>query len=219
MANSLPNDVDLVNLAAAIYDSTSKWDYYDNGDDDNVCVALKKFTGYDVVVFRGSIVVHDWLDDFYAIPAPTRIGMLHSGFYENMEKIWSELKPLLTHPVLVTGHSLGAARASILCGLMKVDGPAPVRRAVFGEPRPGMADFAKIIAEIPGASYRNTSKRFHDVVTDLPLKLLPPFNFIHPTDLVDVSCPPTGSIFNKVGLFAYHHIELYQTALAAYFKE
>lgn len=219
MANLHPSDVDLVNFSAAIYDSTSQWDYYDNGDDDYICVGIKKLDGCDVVAFRGSITAHDWVEDLRAAPIKTRIGTVHAGFYNGMEKAWLELEPHLTQPVYVTGHSLGAARADMLVALMVVDGKPPARRAVFGEPRPGMTDFAKVIAKIPGDGYRNGNSKMHDLVTDVPLKLLPPFNFVHPTDLVHVDAEPSGILIERLGLFAYHHIELYQAAVTAHFKE
>jgi len=211
---TLPTDAELVNLAAAIYHDGGQWDYFDPGFDDEICVAIKKLDGCDVVVFRGSIVFHDWVVDFRADPIKTTVGTVHSGFHADMPKAWAELKPKLTQPVIVTGHSLGAARADILCGLMALDGVLPARRVVFGEPRPGMADFAKLIAEIPAVSYRNIGLVRHDYVTDVPLKLLPPFNFVHPTELTSVPVKLTANFIDKCSLFAYHHIELYQTSVA-----
>ncbi len=215
----LPSDVDLVNLAAAIYQTDSKWDYFDEGRDDTICVGIKKLDSCDVIVFRGSITAHDWYEDLRAAPMPTAMGTVHAGFYADMNKAWADLKPFVTQPIIVTGHSLGAARADILCGLMVLDGNPPVRRVVFGEPRPGLPDFAKFIADIPSTSYRNGNARNHDPVTGVPLKLLPPFNFVHPKELTLVDEEPTGNMFERYGLFSYHHIELYQAAVAAYFKE
>ena len=219
-APQLPTDVDLVNLSAAIYQDGGQWDYFDAGEDsDEICVAIKKLDGYDVIVFRGSIALHDWYEDLKAVPISTKMGTVHTGFYADMDQAWAELKPHITQPTLVTGHSLGAARADILCGLMLLDGQPPVRRVVFGEPKPGLPDFANFIAKIPSDSYRNGNARNHDLVTDVPLKLLPPFNFIHPKKLVLVDEEPTGSMFERMGLFSYHHIELYVAAVTAYHKE
>lgn len=219
MIKMLPSDVTLVNFAAAIYTADKGWDHYDGGYDDGICVGVKKLGDYDIVVFRGSITAHDWVEDLHAFPVDTRVGTVHSGFYDGMEKVWTEIKSLLTQPVLITGHSLGAARADMLTAIMTVDGMPPVRRAVFGEPRPGMRNFAKVIAEIPGAGYRNGNSKNHDLVTDVPLKLLPPFNFVHPTELVHVDAEPSGTLLNRIGLFAFHHIELYQKAVTEHFEK
>jgi len=44
---------------------------------------------------------------------------------------------VLTQPVRVTSHNLGAARTGNLCGLLIADGMPPIRRVVFGELRIG----------------------------------------------------------------------------------
>jgi hypothetical protein len=219
----IPTDADLVNLCNAIYSPTAvtgDWDYLDLGPDDGICLALKKLDGFDVVVFRGSITVRDWVDDIMVLPIgsigplKTPMGNVHAGFYAGMPKVWAEIKPLITQPVIVTGHSLGASRADILCGLMIVDGVTPVLRVVFGEPKPGLMDFGAYIAKVPGRSYRNGDAKHHDVVTDVPM-LFPPLQFVHPTPIIVVTAEPTGDMFSRLGLFAFHHIELYQAAIAA----
>jgi hypothetical protein len=45
-----------------------------------------------------------------------------------MEHVWSEARPLISQPVIVTGHSLGAARADVMCGLMVADGAPAAER-------------------------------------------------------------------------------------------
>jgi hypothetical protein len=210
-------DKTLVDLCAAIYEGagTTQWDHLDKGADDLVYWGLKKLPEANVVVFRGSITFNDWLEDFKAVPIETKIGTVHEGFYEGMEKQWGELQALLTDdkPVYVTGHSLGAARADILCGLMVVDNKSPARRVVFGEPHPGLPDFAKLIASLTGTSYCNGDSHGYDRVCDVPFKLWGEFDFVHPTRPVRITANPTGNLFEKEGLFAYHHIWLYQAAI------
>lgn len=215
----IPTDIDLVNLCAAIYQPDTIWDHFDAGHDDGVYWAVKQYPECDVVVFRGSITAHDWYEDFRAFPIQSRIGTVHHGFFDGMEKMWGELRAMLTGaPVAVIGHSLGAARADMLCGLMLADGDPPARRAVFGEPRPGYLDFCRPVAKIPGASYCNRDTRGHDRVTDVPLTLPHQFDFARPTPLVMVSASPTF-VERADPLFDYHHIQLYQAAVAAHLKE
>lgn len=221
---TIPSDADIVALCAAIYEPTAlidpTWSHFDLGVDDGVCWALKKFDGYDAVIFRGSITLEDWLRDVFVLPIPalvpelTRIGHVHAGFFLGMEKVWSEVRNLISQPVVVSGHSLGAARASILTGLMAADDKAPARRVVFGEPKPGLVDLAKNVETVPAASYRNGDKLHHDVITDVPMTL-PPWQFVHPTPIVPVCAEPTGDLFSRFGAFAYHHVQLYQAAMAA----
>lgn len=216
----IPTDVDLVNLSARIYHDTSGFDYIDVGTDDGVYFGLKKLDDYDVIVFRGSIAALDWWRDLRAEPCETRnIGTVHSGFYAGMEKMWAEVKPMLTKPVVVTGHSLGAARADILCALMAADKCPPVYAAMFGEPRPGLPDFARVIKDVPRTVYRNTTSWGHDHVCDVPLRLFGKLDFVHPKIMTDVSAEPSGDLVQKYGLFSLHHIDLYVSAVAAHFAK
>ena len=217
MTNVKPTDAAIVALCAEIYQSSAiagAFDYYDAGMDDGICWAVKRLVGFDIVVLRGSVTIKDWLRDIQALAMPSRIGHVHSGFYAGMEYMWADLKPMLSQPAIVTGHSLGAARAAVLSALMMVDGVPPVARVVFGEPKPGLLDFAKLIAGIPGRSYRNGDDTHHDLITDVPFSF-PPQQYVHPTPIIPVCCQPTGDLFSTMGVFAYHHIQLYQAALAA----
>lgn len=211
------NDALISTLCNSIYSPTAligQWDKIDFGLDDGVCWALRKIDGFDVIVFRGSITPQDWLRDFRAMIEATRIGHVHAGFYMGLEHVWAEVGPLLTQPVIVAGHSLGAGRAAIFCGLMVKDGAPPVRRVVFGEPKPGLIDLAELIKDVPGFSYRNGDARHHDLVADVPFSF-PPMQYVHPTPIIEVCAEPTGSLFERLGAFAYHHMPLYVAALAS----
>lgn len=212
-----PSDALIVGLCALIYQPTaiiSGFDHYDAGMDDGVCWALKKLDGCDIIVFRGSVTMQDWIRDFRALAIPSPIGHVHGGFYAGMANVWSEVRSLVTQPAIVTGHSLGAARAGVLTGLMIKDGSPPIARIVFGEPKPGLLDLAQLVKEVPARSYRNGDDTHHDVVTDVPLSF-PPEQYVHPTPIVPVCAKPAGDLFEQLGIFAWHHIELYQAAVAA----
>lgn len=213
----IPSDTFLAGLCNVIYNPTTlieQWDHIDVGADDGVFWALRKFGGYDIVVFRGSITPQDWFADFRAMPIPTRVGHVHAGFWAGMEHVWAELKPLLTQPVIVTGHSLGAARACVLAALMVADKCPPVRRVCFGEPKPGLLDFAQFVKDVPGASYRNGDTTFHDLVTDVPATA-PPIQYVHPMPISVVTKKPGETLFARLGIFAWHHMPLYLAAVTA----
>jgi hypothetical protein len=210
-----PSDALLASFCGLIYSATgpiADWDHYDPGLDDGVCWALKQLSGYDVVAFRGSTTFQDWVRDFRAQPVETRIGTVHFGFHQGMERVWREVRPLLSNPAIITGHSLGAGRAAIMTGLMVKDDVPPAARVVFGEPKPGYADLAKLISAVPGRSYRNGDATHHDLVTDVPFTF-PPFEYTHPTPIIPVCAEPPAN--DRWGAFSYHHIELYEAALAA----
>ena len=162
MTKIMPSDAAIVALCAEIYRPSAiagSFDHYDAGMDDGICWALKRLDGFDVVIFRGSVTLWDWLRDFRALATPSRIGHVHNGFHAGMEHMWADLKPLLSQPTIVAGHSLGAARADVLAALMTVDGVPPVARVVFGEPKPGLLDFARLIAGIAVAAIAMATAR------------------------------------------------------------
>ena len=205
-------DKDLASICQDTYDPSVSWDFLDEGEDDGVWWAIRRLNGADVVAFRGSDDFQDWVVDLRAAPIPTRLGSVHAGFYSGIEKMWAELRDQSSaRPKIITGHSLGAARAAILCGLATLDGAPPLARVVFGEPKPGFMGLAKIIEKITSRSYRNGDSRHHDQVTDLPITF-PPFQYVHPTAIIPVTEVPTGGLFARLGVFAWHHVELYVNA-------
>jgi Lipase (class 3) len=206
-------DFDIAALCAGIYATPGTppvvWDHFDPGGDDDICWALKRFPGLDVIVLRGSITLQDWLLDLRADAVPSPLGMVDSGFYAFMPEMWQDAKPMLTQPrVVVAGHSLGAARAAILCGLMTLDKMPPVARVVFGEPKPGFVELAKIIEGTTGRSYRNGDATHHDLVTDVPFSF-PPLQYVHPTPIIPITVEPPADTFSSLGVFAWHHASLY----------
>ena len=130
-----------------------------------------------------------------------------------MRETWGALRPLLEQPVVVTGHSLGAARATILTALMTLDGFRPLRRVVFGEPKSGFAKLAGIVGEC-GRSYCNCddAARRRDLVCELPFSF-PPEDFVHATSLSFVSAAPSLAQQANLGPFALHDMSLYLQAL------
>lgn len=211
-----PSDALVASLCGMVYSPLAllKFDHFDAGEDDGVCWALKKLTGFDIVVLRGSVTALDWVRDLRALAIKTRVGHVHIGFHAGMEHVWSDLRPLISQPCIVAGHSLGAARAAVLSALMVADGVAPSARVVFGEPKPGMIDLAEVIKDVPGRSYRNGDEIHHDLITDVPFSF-PPLQYVHPTPVIPVCCRPHAEEFEEQGVFAWHHVELYETALDA----
>ncbi len=213
----IPSDAIIAGLCGLIYQPTAivkGFDHFDAGGDDGVTWAFKHLDGCDLIVFRGSVTLPDWIADFRAAAVPTRIGHVHAGFYGGMETVLHDVRPMLSQPFIIAGHSLGAARADILTGMMVTDGVPPIARVVFGEPKPGLLDFSERIKDVPGRSYRNGDGTHHDLVTDVPFSF-PPLQYMHPTPIIPVNCPPRADHFSDWGAFAWHHIELYETALAA----
>jgi hypothetical protein len=207
-------DTDCVRACVDLYRGGAGFDALIEPDaDDGVCVGLRRRGDDDLVVFRGSTTVEDWARDFLAVPHACirhpQLGDVHAGFMLGMDEAFVRLLPLLRMSVYVTRHSLGAARATLFCGLLVAAGRPPAARVVFGEPRSGCGSLTTLLAGVPGRSYRNTGGGRHDLVTDVPTE--PPFSRV--SRLMDVFAQPRPS--DPWGIFAYHHIQLYEAALAA----
>jgi lysozyme family protein len=204
-------------LCRAVYaypgDAAEAWDHFDAGDDDGVCWALKRVDGTDYVVMRGSTTLHDWLDDLRFFPEDVPgLGPVHSGFNCGLLRTWHEIALKVGPKFVLCGHSLGAARASILTGYAVRDGQAPIARVVFGEPRPGYRQLADLISAVPGRSYCNGNAFEHDLITAVPFRVWPEL-YVHPTQPISVCKEPP--ITDDWFLFRWHHMQLYSEALAA----
>ncbi len=91
-----------------------------------------------------------------------------------------------------------------------------VRRVVFGEPKPGERQFAGLLSKLDeSVSYCNrTGPLEHDRVTDLPFAIPAlGLDFVHPTELRFVSAAPDPD--DSYGVFAWHHMRLYDAGMAS----
>ena len=112
-------------------------------------------------------------------------------------------------PVIVTGHSLGAARACLYAGLACVAGNAPAALVLFGSPKPGFQRLAGILSPVPVRSYRNGDGFRHDLVTDLPFRIAVE-SYCHVSPMTPVRADPPPD--DPWGPFAWHHMALYVSA-------
>lgn len=216
-----PTDYQIADLLVKLYDfeaeplESAGFDVFESGESDGgICWAGKRFEGLDVICLRGSKTFQDWARDAFAFTLPfdnKGLGPVHPGFKIGMDDCWAEIRSKTSGPWVVSGHSLGAGRAAILTGLMVLDGCAPLRRVVFGEPRPGFQQLADLVGVVPAVSYCNGSAAHaHDRVTDVPLELGIE-RYVHPTPLRYVSAPPAPGASS--GLFSWHHMPLYREAV------
>ena len=135
-----------------------------------------------VVTFRGTQVddflssVLDFAVDAHFLPKPNSHGhLVHAGFLAALSEVWTRVAAHLKaeqakrpRPLWLTGHSLGAALATLAADLC-TDDPAFGLRGVytFGSPRVGDRNLAANI-RVPVFRFRNDS----DLVPHLPLGLL-----------------------------------------------
>jgi hypothetical protein len=193
-------DRDLAQLCAASYDDSVKWDHVWAAED--VHVAHKATDEGDVLVLRGSVDATDWMRDLDAMPVKhPLLGWCHGGFLRYMDLVMEEVMKVCS-PAFITGHSLGAARASILAGLVHCHGFSVKQRVVFGEPRPGFGQLATILSTsgMSLRSYRNCD----DPVTEVPVAIEPLLPYQHASALIQLNAPGEG-----VDPLKDHHIQLY----------
>lgn len=196
----------LAGLCADSYDNSIVWDHiYPETDISLVWAAIKKIDNTDVIVFRGSVTPEDWFQDFQAVPIyHNLLGGVEKGFLEGLDEIYAKVSLVIGKNPIVTGHSLGAARACIFGGLLAATNNPPAATVGFGCPRPGYDKLTEILEPIPVRLYRNR----YDPVTEVPVPvpLLCPWQ--HPRYLIHLSVPPLDD-----GVLADHNITLYQAGV------
>ncbi len=126
-----------------------------------------------IVAFRGTASIGNALTDVEAALIRHDIfpGLIHFGFARAAETVYPTVRALLTDldrrlPILVTGHSLGGAMATLVSHRLVHEG-FPVRAVyTYGSPRAGNRIFHD--------AYRLPNYRFvndNDLVPHLPMRL------------------------------------------------
>lgn len=126
-----------------------------------------------VLAFRGTEPdeLSDLLADLNAIPrgAMTR-GLVHSGFRGELDKLWPAIhkhqKAHKSRKLYITGHSLGAAMATIACSRFEEETKVE-QLTTFGSPRVGTRKFVKHVTT-PHMRFVNNN----DIVTKVPLWIM-----------------------------------------------
>lgn len=200
----LPTDLDLARFCADTYSAMPNFDYIDAGAETGVWVAVKKLPDVDVIVFRGSDSIEDWWRDFDAAMVFEKgLGMVHAGFYENLDLTHSNIKAMVRPNPVITGHSLGAARAAIYSAMRE---DHPVKVALFGCPRPGAQALTDRLKGIPITSYKNRQ----DPVTGVPVPIMPALPYVQVREFIHVD----GMVHSSFSDFLKdHHIGAYQKGL------
>ena len=122
---------------------------------------------YAVLAFRGTEQhIKDFVTDLSIGQINHTDGKIavHEGFKHALDSIWNELEPALKKinvPLFYTGHSLGAALATLAAARR-----SPTALYTFGSPRVGDADFVASLNGIAFLIHRIVDDQ--DVVTTLP---------------------------------------------------
>jgi len=196
-------------LSGQMYSDSTNWANFWEKDD--VVAGHLQEDGFDIIVLRGSLTAEDWVRDATAIPVwHPELGHVHAGFMTGMEDVYSEISQVLKNKTIITGHSLGGARARLLAGLFAIRRPGICSQVItFGSPKPAFVNLARIIEKsgMGHFSYRNRN----DVVPTLPLSVFPFLDFVHTEQWLVLNESPENS---NMEALRDHSISLYIKALS-----
>jgi hypothetical protein len=133
-------------------------------------LALRQDDKLAVVAFRGTDakdISNVAYDVNFRLEAWRKGGAVHAGFAHALDKLLPELSPALkdagARRVLFTGHSLGAAMATLLASLEESDA-----LYTFGSPMVGDAAFVNTLKGVKNYRYVDCC----DLVARIPLKIM-----------------------------------------------
>jgi hypothetical protein len=126
-----------------------------DGGGSHAFLALDGKNKLAVLAFRGTDKddPSDLTDDFNALPQPWPAGgNVHSGFAKALLDVWqgvdAALQPIGDYKLLFTGHSLGAAMATLASSLRM-----PKSLYTFGSPRVGNQAFVDLLKALDNHRY------------------------------------------------------------------
>ncbi len=132
-----------------------------------------------LVAFRGTEPdkLKDWMTDIQFRRKPGPYGKVHRGFLRSLNYVWSDIHNALSsfqdrgQSLWFTGHSLGAALATLAVAKMGEDARPVNGLYTFGQPRVGGRTFARNF----NGDFKSLSFRFvnsNDIVTRVPTREL-----------------------------------------------
>lgn len=146
-----------------------------------------------IVAFRGTepTTLRDWLTDADMDLTEGPGGKVHEGFHRALKYVWREMREILNEyqdngqSLWFTGHSLGAALATLAVAKLGEEDKPVNGLYTFGQPRVGDRSFA-----------RNFNQDFGNIA----------FRFVNNNDVV-TRVPPRATGFRHVGKTLYIDVD------------
>lgn len=177
-----------------------------------------------VIAIRGTQTYTEWWDNLHFLPVPFDVlkngGNVAEGFYD-IYKTLTTRNPQDVHeapsalfdkidpnvPVIVTGHSLGAALATLLVADMSANTKNLKPQAwTFASPKVGDAGFAGTYGQLTTVSWRIYNVR--DIVPRVPID---PFDeYQH----VNTGYPIDSKVTTRWSLGCFHSLSTYLSVLS-----
>lgn len=135
----------------------------------------KSVDGSLIISFRGTNSTTDVADDIYVVKRHFLIqnincGWVHAGFLNYYTRlhtlIWDKIKTIPSEKIIITGHSLGGAAATICALELAILLNKKVECYTFGSPRVGDKTFASKFNEMVPKSVRVVNRG--DIITHVP---------------------------------------------------
>jgi triacylglycerol lipase len=137
-----------------------------------------------IAVFAGTNEWADWASNLSFFPLMGPIGSVHRGFVLALDQVWSEMYEAIydckkksisdrlpPQTLWITGHSLGAALATLATAKLRMEEDLPVHGLYnFGSPRVGDRIFARNFNLDFQHAYRFVNNT--DIVTRVPARLM-----------------------------------------------
>lgn len=130
-----------------------------------------------LLAFRGTepAKLQDWMTDLDTDLVSGPGGRVHEGFLTALTYVWRDIWSFIKKSrgrrwLWVTGHSLGAALATLAIAKLRLEKDEPVNGLyTFGQPRTGDADFARHFnADYSAQTFRYVNN--NDIVPRIPFR-------------------------------------------------
>jgi triacylglycerol lipase len=130
-----------------------------------------------IIAFRGTepTMLQDWMTDVKMRRKAGPYGKVHRGFLQGFQVVWPEIRAVITNwqtqaqSLWLTGHSLGAALATLGMASLGEEAKPVNGLYTFGQPRVGGKTFARNF----DMDFKSRTFRFvnnNDVVTRVPTR-------------------------------------------------
>jgi triacylglycerol lipase len=131
-----------------------------------------------LLAFRGTEEkISDWMTDLDIGLVGGPGGKVHEGFLTALNYVWRDVWKFIKErrrgrALWITGHSLGAALATLAVAKLRLEKDEPVNGLyTFGQPRTGDREFAKNFdADFAAQAFRYVNN--NDIVTRVPFRAL-----------------------------------------------
>lgn len=130
-----------------------------------------------ILAFRGTTALLDWISDANVDLIGGPAGRVHEGFYLALGFVWLDIWNYIKEhrrgrAIWVTGHSLGAALATLAVAKLRLERDEAVNGLyTFGAPRAGDLEFARVFdLDFGQQAFRYVNDQ--DIVSRVPLRLM-----------------------------------------------